>query len=153
MVIIKEMENKKGLSTIVVTLMIILLVIVAVGIVWVVVRNFIGSGTESIEISTKCLEVDVKATAVVNTLATTYDVTLTRTAGGEEIVGVKLVFFNATDDTSSVIDVPGNIAPLATVTESVEGEILDSNKVEVTAYFEDASGDERPCLQTASYSF
>ncbi len=147
------MENKKGLSTIVVTLMIILLVIVAVGIVWVVVRNFIGSGTESIEISAKCLEVDIKATAVVNTAGTTYDVTLARTASGEAIEGVKIVFFNAADNASSVVDVPGNIAPLITVTKSVDGQIVDSNKVEVTPYFKDASGNEKPCLQTSSFSF
>ena len=144
--------KKRGLSTVVTTLIIILLVLVAIGIVWVVVRNIIQSGVEGVELSAKCLNVDVKATAVVNTSATDYDVTLTRTASGEEIAGVKLVFFNATGGSSSVIDVSENIAPLATVTKSVDGEIINSNKVEVTAYFKDTSGNEKPCSQTTSSS-
>ncbi len=40
------MSNKKGLSTIIVTLILILLSLVAVGIVWVVVSNILQSGTE-----------------------------------------------------------------------------------------------------------
>ena len=37
-------SNKKGLSTVVTTLIIILLVLVAIGIVWVVIRGVIESG-------------------------------------------------------------------------------------------------------------
>ena len=40
--------QKRGLSGIVATLLIILLVIVAVGIVWVVVRNVVQEGSEQI---------------------------------------------------------------------------------------------------------
>jgi len=127
------------------TLIIILLVLVAIGIIWVVVKNLIDSGVEQIDYNTKCLDVDVKATSLINTSATNYKIILSRTGSGEEIAGVKLVFFNASDDASSVIDVEGNIEPLATVTKSVEGEIENVNKVELTAYFEDASGNEKYC--------
>ncbi len=41
-------RDKRGLSEVVVTLIIILLVLVAIGIVWVVVRNIIQSGAEDI---------------------------------------------------------------------------------------------------------
>jgi hypothetical protein len=147
------MKNKKGLSMIITTLIIILLVLVAVGIIWVVVRNIVEKGTEQINYNTKCIDVDVRANAVVNTSMTDYSVTLTRTASGEDIAGVKLIFFNAAAETSTVIDVSGNIAPLATITRSVAGGIVDANKVEVTSYFTDASGDEQICSQTRSYSF
>ena len=40
--------KKKGLSTIVITLIIILISLVAVGIIWVVVRNVIQTGTEQV---------------------------------------------------------------------------------------------------------
>jgi len=138
-------KNKRGMSMIVSTLIIILLVLVAIGIIWVVVKNLIDSGVEQIDYNTKCLDVDVKATSLINTSATNYKIILSRTGSGEEIAGVKLVFFNASDDASSVIDVEGNIEPLATVTKSVEGEIENVNKVELTAYFEDASGNEKYC--------
>ena len=44
------MESKKGLSAVVTTLIIILLVLVAVGIIWVVVQNIVTEGAESISL-------------------------------------------------------------------------------------------------------
>jgi len=58
------MKNTKGLSTVVTTLIIILLVLVAIGIIWGVVNNLLGKSSGTIEISTKCLDVNVKATKV-----------------------------------------------------------------------------------------
>ena len=56
--------HKKGLSTVITTLIIILLVLVAVGIIWVVVRNTVEEGVSQIDFGSECLKVDVKATAV-----------------------------------------------------------------------------------------
>ncbi len=58
------MKKTKGLSTIVATLIIILLVLVAVGIIWVVVRNVIEGGAQQIQGSNDCLAVEVKPTKV-----------------------------------------------------------------------------------------
>jgi len=55
----KFQNHKKGLSTIVATLVIILLVLVAVGIVWVVVRNVIERGTNQVDINAKCIGAEV----------------------------------------------------------------------------------------------
>lgn len=151
-------ENKKGLSTVVTTLIIILLVLVAIGIVWVVVRGVVEQSTTSIDYKTKCLILDVRAIAVINNPvgSTTYDVTLKRTSGGEDIGGVKMVFFSDTES-SSVIDSAGNIAILATVTRpgiDAGTDVADAaNKVEVTPYFIDESGEEQLCGQTASFTF
>lgn len=144
--------NKRGLSAVVTTLIIILLVMVAIGIIWVVVRNFVSGGVAGLEIGTKCLEIDITATALANTSATNYNVTFTRTASGEEIGGMKVIFFNATDETSGLLDLSGNIAPLTTVTRSVDGVISGANKVEFTAYFLDDAGEEKLCSQTNSFS-
>lgn len=146
------MLNKRGLSAIVTTLIILVLVLVSIGIVWVVIRNIIDSGVEQIDYNTKCLEVNIKVTAMENTDDTDYDVTITRTAGGDEIAGVKLVFFNKDNENSNVIDSDGNIAPLATVTRDIDGEIENANKIEITPYFEDASGTEKFC-STITYNF
>ncbi len=146
------MENKKGLSMVITTLIIILLVLVAVGIIWVVVNNVVQSGVGQIDYATKCLEIDVRASAVLNTTETDYDVTLVRTASGQDIAGVKLVFFNSTA-ASSVIDSSGIIAALATVTRNIAGEVANAEKIEVTAYFEDASGNAVPCSLTNTFNF
>ena len=146
-------NNKRGMSMIVSTLIIILLVLVAIGIVWVVVKNLIDAGTDQISYNSKCLDVDIKAKTVTNTSLTNYSVTLLRTGSGEDIAGIKLVFFNASDSTSSVKDISGNIEPLATVTKSIMGDIEMANKLEVTPYFQDDSGNEKLCSQTSSLEF
>ena len=144
-------RNKKGLSTVVTTLIIILLVLVAVSIVWVVVRAFIESGVETIDYTAKCLQVDVRATAVTGT--NPYDVTLKRGAGGEAIAGIRFVFLDAGTG-SGMIDDAFNIQPLATETRTVDGGISDAIKVEVTPYFIDANGNQQFCGgQTNTFSF
>jgi len=150
----KEMNNKKkGLSTVVTALIIILLVLVAIGIVWIVVRDVIERGTQSIDINVKCLEVDVRATAVTSAGGTDYDVTLTRKAKGDEIGGVKLVFYNDAGN-SGVVEFGEGIDPLDTVTKTVyDTEITGANKIDVTVYFIDESGNPQLCTQTNSFSF
>jgi len=148
------MENKRGLSAIVATLIIILLVLVAVGIIWVVVRNLLQEGAEQVDISTKCMAVDVRAVSVATVAgeAGNYSVTLRRTAGGEAIGGVKISLFNETGN-SGVLDGFLVLSELETRTETVVAGVTNANKLEFTVYFLDASGNERLCSQTNPYSF
>ncbi len=156
------MYKNKGLSTIVITLIIILLSLVAVGIVWLVINNFIKTGTQGIDINTKCIGVDMQASAVNCTNGATYkscDLTLARTGTGlDSIAGVKLVFKNETSDVSSeVINVEGNIEPLvdkrATGIDTGIANTYAINKIEITVYFKDTEGRELICGQTSSYTF
>ena len=142
--------DKRGLSAIIVTLILILLAIVAVGVVWVVVNNVLESGEGRVNLGSACLEVDVEPTAATSSDGITYSVTMTRSAGGDEIAGVKVIISNATG--SYVHTELGNIAPLATKTIPItmtaseqSGIVPNANKVEVTPYFTDASGNEQLC--------
>ena len=143
--------NKRGLDAVVTTLLIILLVLVAVGIIWVVVRNVVQQGSEQIEISSKCLAVDLRAVSVANTSLTDYSVTLNRRAGGDAIGGVKVSLFNDTAN-SGVRDFGVTLDELDTKTQTVVG-VTGANKLEFTVYFVDASGNEQPCSQTGTYTF
>jgi len=141
--------NKRGLSAVVTTLIIILLVLVAIGIIWVVVRNIIQGGAGGIELSAKCLNINVKATAV-SCSDGICDVTLTRTgSNNDELAGVKLVFFNETEN-SGVIDNSENVETLVKKTITINSTLSAPNKIEVTVYFEDESGNEKRCSQTTS---
>jgi len=151
----RTMKNKRGLSAIVATLIIILLVLVAVGIIWVVVRNVIQEGAEQVEISTKCIAIDLRAVSVAPVAGSpeSYFVTLKRFAGGEAIGGVKIALFNETAN-SGVLDGLFLVLPqLETETETVAAAITNASRLEYTVYFIDASGNERLCPQTNSYSF
>lgn len=144
--------NKKGLSGVITTLIIVLLVIVAIGVVWVVIKPFITSTTEQFDLGTKCLEADVEiVSAQCNSGLTDCDVVLKRGSGDEELAGVKVIFYNA-DESSSYVNAGhvGDIEVLETATVSDinlatawPGET--PSIVRVAPYFTDASGAEQLC--------
>ena len=157
-------NNKKGLSTIVATLLIILLTLVAVGIIWVVVRNVVQGGSEQVDIDAKCLQANVVATNVVAIddagVTESFDVTLSRQGGGDEIGGVRLVFMNDSESSSSVANIVENIAPLRTITRTAIARTADevtagtglanASKVSVVVYFLDTSGNEQLCSSNSN---
>ena len=154
--------NRRGLSTIVITLIIVLLSMVAVGLVWYVVNNLLQSGTEGVETSAKCLNVNlvVKQAACVNgTTNKTCNVTLSRTGTeDEELGGIKIIFADSVAEvaSSSLIDVSGNVAQLVGKKISVDSLIANANTInllEITPYFTDESGNQKLCSQTTTFEF
>ena len=146
--------EKRGLSAVVTTLIIILLVLVSVGIIWVVVRGVVESGAEQIDVSTKCLSIDIRAVSVepVDSEEGNYSVTLERKSGGNEIEGIKVNVFNDTDS-SGVMNFGVAIEELNEETVILESGIIDANKIEYTAYFKDASGNDVSCSYTGEFNF
>lgn len=144
-------KSKRGLSEVVTTVIIIVLVLAAIAIVWSVINGLISGGLDDINVNSKCLNLGVDATAVTNTSLIYYNVVLTRNSGNDATIsGVKLVLSNTT--TSSVIDVPGNIAQLGSTTKNATGPI-NANKVEATVYFTDDSGNEQICPSASKFEF
>ncbi|HLC78531.1 MAG TPA: hypothetical protein VJH92_05385 [Candidatus Nanoarchaeia archaeon] len=149
-------KDKRGLSTVVTTLIIILLVLVAIGIIWVVIRGVIEGGTQTADYAVKCLAVDVRTTALSCNTSSFCNVTLMRNAGGEPIAGVKMIFYNTTTSTSStaVVDSPDDIAALTTVMRPISQTNLanTANKVDVTPYFTDSAGNDQICSQKHTFT-
>ena len=90
-------NSNKGLSAIIATMMIILLVIVAVGIVWVVIRNIISEGTEEIELGKFTFDLSIKSAYVEGI---NVKVGVRRNPGGGDLTGVKFIFLNSTQSIS-----------------------------------------------------
>ena len=150
------MKNKQGMSAVVTTLIIILLVIVALGIIWVVVKNVIQGGVEQVDLSTKCREVEVQAVALVANSPTSYDLTLKRLGSGDEIGGVRLVFFNTTTNTNSeVVDFGYALEPLETHTETITivDAVTGANKIDMTVFFVSDLGETEFCPITVTKEF
>ena len=150
--------DKKGLSTIVITLIIILVSLVAIGIIWVVVRNLIVSGSE--QISAKCITIDVQAIRANCSASTPRSCTISFERSGtdtSDIGGLKLVFKNVTSgttyETSSVIDETGNVDRLLGKTRTFATGINGVNRVEVSTYFTDQSGTTQICPSTNTLVF
>ncbi|MCX6749251.1 MAG: hypothetical protein NTW17_00705 [Candidatus Pacearchaeota archaeon] len=87
--------EKRGLSTIVATLIIILLTLVAVGVIWVVVQNLLRSGAEQIELGTYTLDLEIKSVQIEGENVVV--VIVKRNAGEGEFVGMNFIFSNGTD--------------------------------------------------------
>ncbi len=111
------MSDKKGLSTIIVTLILILLSLVAVGIVWVVVSNILQSGTEQtssglgqIFLSIGIENVKVESNGDVS-------VSVKRNAGEGDLSGINFIVSDG--ENSQVIKKSESLGELATKTFTI----------------------------------
>ncbi len=136
--------EKRGLSAIVTTLMFILLAFVAVGVIWGIVNNVLEEGAESVDISSKCLEIDFD---VINTECDSNgvcNITIERKSGGDDISGVKLLVINETESVS--ITKEGNIGTSLRETYTNEStNITNLVEIKVNPYFEDEFGKAQDC--------
>ena len=147
-------KNKRGMSAIVTTLIIILLVIVAIGIIWVVVKNVLTKGSGQIDLGAKCLNTEVIATKVLCNETGTCNVTYTRKSGDDEIGGIKILFTNDLGEQNHQEDISGNINTLNVKTEkNINTGIINCSKVNIAVYYLDASGNEQLCSGTSEYNF
>ncbi|MFA4953031.1 MAG: LamG-like jellyroll fold domain-containing protein [Candidatus Pacearchaeota archaeon] len=85
--------QKRGLSEVIVSLIIILLVLVAVGIVWIIVKNILTGTSEQITIDPLTNNIKIEE-AKVGLL--TAKIKLTRTQGNAELTSFKFVFSDGT---------------------------------------------------------
>jgi len=139
------MKSKRGLSAIVATLLIILLTLIAVGIIWVVIRNIVQSGGDEAAIQAKCALVTLDVSAAQCATGSGCNVTYTRSAGGDDIDGVFIILSNG--QASNQTQVVGNVGPGDTRTNFSLATGLSPvpTSAEIAAYFVDASGNERRC--------
>ena len=82
--------EKRGLSTIIVSLIMILIVLVAIGIVWVIVSGILKSSSEQVDITG--LTLNMKITEVISKNSNVVDVRIKRSPGTADIVGVVFLF-------------------------------------------------------------
>jgi len=143
--------SNKGLSSVVTTLIIILLSLVAIGIIWVVVNNVLEGGAETTEIGAKCLQVDVRATAASCDASGNCNVTYNRRSGGDAVDGIKIVLSDGQE--SFTHDVPENVGPSDLGTEFDIASGLNATSVQIAAYFVDASGNQQLCNPSSAFEF
>jgi len=152
----ENMKNKKGLSTIVTTLIIILLVLVAIGIIWSVVKGLLDDSKDDISNSQQCLDIEVTVSKLSPANATSEtNLTLKRTSTGmSDGVGTKVVFYSANGNTGveyfGGAASPTLLEPFETITESFDlsaESIADEaiTSIELIPFFYDDNGAEVLC--------
>ncbi|MBI2045792.1 hypothetical protein HYT23_07050 [Candidatus Pacearchaeota archaeon] len=144
------MYNKKGLSTVVTTLIIILLVLVAIGIIWVVVRNVITGSGEQIDINTKCVTTNLEINTARCTAATGACTLSVNKVGGYTLDGVKIIYSSSTAS-GTAIDQPGDIVVSMTYSPAsgLTTPLTVPTNVRLAGYFNDATGVAISCPQVS----
>ena len=85
-------KNKRGLSAVIATLLIVVLVLVAIGIVWGVVKNILTSGTQQTSFQFGSLFLNLKLQKVkVDSVTGDISVTVQRDVGEGELTGVAFI--------------------------------------------------------------
>ena len=140
------MMGRKGVSGVILTIIMIVLVLAAVAVIWGIINNILVTQKEQVDFSSKCLGINIQSTKLDcnNDLC---EVTVSRDSSGEAIAGMKLVFTTSSGDANYIHDVPGNIALLETKTISniTTTGIANATEVSITPYFLDSSGTEQLC--------
>ena len=156
-------KNKKGISEIVVTIIINLLAIVVFAVVSVVVKGTVSSGAENIELSANCLDVEMHAVKIAQTIGDggnvvtdQYDVTVSRSSSGKNLNGIKIILEDVVGENSynSKDIIKDSIKPLDKFTEPgivfSGATFVKENAVKVTVipFFMKKSGEVYYCENT-----
>lgn len=145
------LNNKRGLSTVVTTLIIILLVLVAIGVVWVVVQNMLTNSGEQIDISQKCVTTNLAITNVGTCTASAGCSVQIERRGGYALNGLFVVVSSATAS-GNAFDVPGDITVSKTITVPAVNTPATPTNVKVSAYFTNVDSSQNvTCPQVIEY--
>ena len=102
--------EKRGLSTVITTVIMVLLVLVAVGVVWAVVQNIISDADDNASGSIDKIKTELEIREVTNT-TDTLSVKVYRKVGAGNVVGLRFAVSNSTGTESK--DVMGAFDELA----------------------------------------
>lgn len=80
--------EKKGLSSVIIALLLVLLSLVAIGVVWVVVMDLIGDSVKQINLSGMLIDLDIKSAKINGDVS----VTVQRKVGDGDLTGIVFVF-------------------------------------------------------------
>lgn len=121
--------NKKGLSQVVTTLIIILLGIVAIGVVWFVVANLLQEGAENVDIGQFTLNLQVKSVKLDS--GNNITVTIKRNTGEGNITALDFIFSDGQN--SEIIRRNTTMKELDTATFNFVLTEMNNNEVETVS--------------------
>ncbi|MFB6246018.1 MAG: hypothetical protein ABEI74_00285 [Candidatus Pacearchaeota archaeon] len=144
-------EQKRGLSAIVATLIVVLLAIVAFGIISNFILDEAKGKTESISKNLDCQKIQIKSASATNSSGPgNYNVTVERGANDVKVDGVRLLLTRSNPAASASGEIDQNIQSLGLVNTKVtfnNGTALDftPQKLEVYPYIKKDSGERFTC--------
>ncbi len=98
-------KNRKGLSQVVTNMILILLILVAIGGVWVIVRNVLSTGSKQVALGQFTFDLRIKSAYF---SGSNIVVSVKRNPGGGDLTGLKFLFTNSTGSIAIEKKVPLN---------------------------------------------
>jgi len=133
-----NLNKKRGISGVVTAVLLILLVIAAVGILWVVVQNFVTKGSESFSGAADCLETNFE---VVSADSVTDTITVRRIGGNAVLSEIRIsdgttstvatVSSPSVGETSSATDAAFTFAATDSVEVSIAYDLADGTSCQL----------------------
>ncbi|MDP3966043.1 MAG: hypothetical protein Q8Q04_00755 [archaeon] len=123
--------SKRGLSTVITTVLIVLLVLVSIGILWAAISGLIGKGVDSISLGGISVDMKIESATINGSIAT---VKVLRNPGvsNVNITELKFIVEDSRNSEIFIVEVPGGFPELAKRTyylDLSESTILDLNDI------------------------
>jgi len=136
--------NKRGLSGVVITLILILVSIVAIGIIWVVISNFVSEGSKGISLGRFLIKLDIESA-----YRSGDEIFVTISRGSDDLELTKIQFIISNDTTSESIEKEINLQKSSkntfTISETefgVEADLMDEISI-APIYIEEGETQEK----------
>ncbi len=150
MKILTFIMRKKGLSEVVITIILILLMLVAVGVVWIVIRNVISEGGEQVSLGMLTLNLEIENVQV---NSGSIDVRVKRNAGKGDLAGINFIISDGVN--TEVIKKETTMGELETVNFNLDIMMNANNaeSVSIAPIFLSESGKEIIGNEVDTYKF
>jgi hypothetical protein len=147
-----KMLNKRGMSDVVMTVIMIGLVLIAIGVVWISVQGILNKNTNSIDYNQKCLGLGFEVSSLGDSCQSTgCTVTAIRSVGssGEAVQGFGITFSNTTASGQEIL-LP--IIVSTTVTRTIVDVNIPLNPTKATLrWYFDNGAEKFWCPTTTTY--
>ncbi|MBS3094622.1 hypothetical protein J4474_03070 [Candidatus Pacearchaeota archaeon] len=140
------LKNKKGVSEAVMTVIMIVLILVAIGVIWLVVQGVLSRGSSTADYSTKCLGIAIVPTALDPT-AKTVSIEREATSVSTPVDGIEVTLGDTNTNPKVVRE--GDI--VASTKVPVPNAPINSIQATVRAYFNDTKTGEAHYCNIAVY--
>jgi len=140
-------NNKKGMSTIITTIIMIALALIAVGIVWTVVVNILNNTTDDAGSQVLCVTNGIQIIKAEINDSNTTSVLIKRSQGSDELGGIALIAYDADEASSPTVYIDGDIPALEQRVLYVEN-YANAAKVVAVPYFKNSNGENILCGNT-----
>ena len=155
-------KNKKGLSKGTNMLVVLLLILAVIWTIDLFLVNFISLGIDVIDISTRCMDINIEIISVSCGIADC-NVLLKGSGTEEKIDGIILSFSGPSATSNILLDSKNSIPPVKDL-EQLQPVSINApniianlggtpNRVEAIAYFEDRYGTPQLCSQSTIFTF